>query len=253
LVAFTIVGAFAQSVTERPRFEVASIKMYSTGSPPQQGFAGSTPDGFKAQYTKLESLLQYAYDVPGQVKGPDWIYERYDITAKAVGPLEASQVKLMLQALLEDRFGLKLHREVRELPVVVLVIGKNGPKNLVAVQSGGPTSIQLADGQLIVKNASMPFFASRLGNYPPYGVNEQVVDQTALKGVFDITLNVKEFNSDHEFDLSSPGKKYEDMRTSMFVFLSAALEKSYGLKLERRKVPLESLIVDGGNKVPTEN
>ena len=34
----------------------------------------------------------------------------------------------MLQGLLAERFGLKFHREMREMPVYVLVVGRSGPK-----------------------------------------------------------------------------------------------------------------------------
>jgi len=76
-----------------------------------------------------------------------------------------------------------------------------------------------------------------------------VVDQTGYEGVFDLTLDVK------DFDLKDPafGGNYEEMLSAFFAFFSTGLDNQYGLKLEHRKVPLESLVIDSGNKIPTAN
>jgi uncharacterized protein (TIGR03435 family) len=252
-VTLAVSGVFAQQPAERPAFEVASIKMYAPGSPVPPDAANafkSFPDGVTAKYTKLWACLEWAYDLPGRVFGPDWIRsERYDIVAKTAGPVPEAQLKRMVQTLLEDRFNLKVHRETRVLEVAVLVVGKSGPKNLHATDAEVPPSYQPADDKFVVKNSPMSRFVAFLGNRPPYGVNEQVIDQTGLKGVFDITLNVSGF----DFDDPAFRGEYEEMRSSFFVFFSEALEKQYGVKLEHRSLPLESLIVDGGNKVPSEN
>src|ERR1700677_3081639 len=55
---------------------------------------------------------------------------RYEITAKAEGeaaPTE-DEFRQMLQSLLAGRFKLKVHREMREMPVYELMVGKNGPR-----------------------------------------------------------------------------------------------------------------------------
>lgn len=58
-----------------------------------------------------------------------------------------------------------------------------------------------------------------------------------------------------DFDVKDPtfAGSYEEMKSAMFAFLSTALEKQYGLRLEYKSVPLKTLVIDGGNKVPTEN
>jgi uncharacterized protein (TIGR03435 family) len=76
-----------------------------------------------------------------------------------------------------------------------------------------------------------------------------VVDQTGIAGLFGLTLNVG------DFDVNDPvfGGKYAEMQSAAFANLSSALERNYGLRLEHRKVPLASLVVESGNKIPTEN
>jgi uncharacterized protein (TIGR03435 family) len=241
----------AQSTPERPAFDVASIKMYADDAPPpKDGTRGIkvSPDGVAWRYSRLSLCMGWAYDIPGRIVGPDWIYGQYDIVAKASAPISDVQLKLMFQRLLEERFKLKVHRETMELPVAVLLVAKNGPKNLQPSKDGDPPKRTAAEGKLSFQG-SMTSFADILGNPPPYGVREQVVDQTGLAGLFNLTLNVA------DFDVNDPtfGGKYVEMRDAAFAFISAALQKQYGLRLEHRKVPLESLVVESGNKVPTEN
>jgi uncharacterized protein (TIGR03435 family) len=253
LIVLTVASAFGQPSGGRPAFEVAVIKRYPEGAQAPQGGGNGvrvSPDGVTSRYTKLWAWLEWAYDVPGRVLGPDWIFsERYDITAKASGPVPESRLKLMAQALVEDRFQLRFHRITSELPLAVLVLGKNGPRNLQALESGGLPSVQRSDGELIFRNLTMERFAEALSGRPPYGVNEKVVDRTGLKGAYTSTLSVKEFDAD---DPQFEGK-FEELQRAAFDFISKALERRYGLRLEHRKVAIESLVVDSGNKTPADN
>ncbi len=244
-IAFTNTGAAA----ERPAFEVASVRLIAPGTPaPPDGSDGFrvSPDGVAWRYTKLVFCLAWAYDIPGRVNGPDWIFQdHYAIAAKAGRPVPESQLKTMMQALLENRFKLRVHLSTSELAVAVLTVAKNGAKNLAP---GEGSNYEAADGRLRFEG-SMADFARLLGNSPPYGVREKVVDQTGLAGVFKIWLDVRGFDVN---DPSFEGRR-DDALSAAFAFVSSALEKQYGLRLEHRKVPLESLVVDSGNRVPAEN
>jgi len=251
IAVITVNPAFGQSVRERPAFEVASIRAYTPGTPfPTAASSGLkvSPDGVAWRYTRLLFCLAWAYDVPGDVFGPEWIKDRYDITAKASGPISEAELRLMAQTLMEGRFKLKVHRELRELPVVALIVAKSGAKNLQRADAGDPPMYETAGSKLVFRG-SLSSFTNVLGNSPPFGVRERVVDQTGITGLFNIALDVG------DFDANDPvfGGKYEEMRSAAFTSLSAALEKQLGLRLEHRKVPLESLVVDSGNKIPTEN
>jgi len=234
VIAATVRLAFAQSA-ERPAFEAASIKMYPAGEPsPAGGNNGIrvSPDGVAWRWARLEFCIGWAYDIPGRIVGPEWIHDRYDIVAKASGPTSQAQLRLMVQTLLEDRFKLKVHRELRELPVVVLIVAKGGPKNLRRAEAGDPPKYETTGSKLVFQG-SMSSFAAVLGNSPPNGVREQVVDQTGITGLFNLALNVG------DFDVNDPvfGGKYEEMHSAAFSSLSAALEKQLGLRLEHRKPP----------------
>lgn len=109
------------------RFEVASIKP-SNSTTNTVFIAASSPGTFRAENVWLRFLVQIAWDVRNYqvVGGPGWTgSERYDINAKAAGHQNFNKMKPMLKGLLEDRFGLKLHAETRELPIYALVTTRN--------------------------------------------------------------------------------------------------------------------------------
>jgi len=129
------------AATQKPSFEVVSIKP----TPPSSGLriGGGAPRGDRVNLVgaNLRMLLQQAYSkgnvgpLAGQLQvigGPNWIdTDRWDIDAKADcsgGTLTREQTQLMWQSMLEDRFQLKAHLETREMPIYNLVVGKDGPK-----------------------------------------------------------------------------------------------------------------------------
>lgn len=125
----------------KPEFEVASIKpsapldMAKMAADMQAGKMprmGVHIDGSQAEYIylSLKDLMVMAYSVkPYQITAPDWMTkQRFDIKAKMPSGSKKDEAPKMLQALLEDRFQLKVHRSKAEHPVLALVVGKGGPK-----------------------------------------------------------------------------------------------------------------------------
>jgi uncharacterized protein (TIGR03435 family) len=231
-----------------PRFEVASIRIYPAGSvvPPETQGLVVSPDGIRATHVVLRGCLQGAYGIL-DVSGPAWITEEsYDIVAKTAAPVARDQLMLMFQALLEERFQLKLRRETVNSSVGVLTVAKTGTKNLRRVEDDGGFEIKRAGGRVEMKNATIPnlvnVLRSPFGNMPM----EPVVDQTGLSGRYDLVLDLSGFDL-RGFD------GYQEMRAALFAYVAEAVERSYGLKLDRRTLPQERLIVEAGNRVPTEN
>src|SRR3954452_13602146 len=127
-IAFVPSLLFAQQPPTE-HFEVAVVKRVHDGPPPGDipKNLDPSPGHFAMRNVPLRHAVLWAYDLKDfQISGPDWIKgdERYDIVAKASKPVSDSQVRLMLQALLADRFQLQLHREPKELSVYVLARGK---------------------------------------------------------------------------------------------------------------------------------
>jgi uncharacterized protein (TIGR03435 family) len=142
---FTVVSCLAwvagvAPAQTKPAFEVASVKpaaldmakLVAQAQSGQMPRVGTRVDGARAEYIfmALKDLIALAYKVkPYQITGPDWIAnQRFDIIAKLPDGASKDDVPMMLQALLEDRFKLALHRESKEHPVLALVVGKGGPK-----------------------------------------------------------------------------------------------------------------------------
>src|SRR5882724_2487971 len=109
-------------------FEVASVK------PATQGCMGNPrpigPNSFTI-CSALKFLIMFAYDLEDYqvADGPAWVQsEFYDVKAKAAAVSSSREIRLMLQALLAERFHLKLNREVRTMAGYVLIADRNGPK-----------------------------------------------------------------------------------------------------------------------------
>src|SRR5262245_50774857 len=138
----SVISLMSQTATtQKPTFEVVSIKPTQPSTGLRIG--GGVPRGDRVNLVgaNLRMLLQQAYSkgnvgpLAGQLQvigGPNWIdTDRWDIDARAdcsSGTLTREQTQLMWQSMLEDRFQLKAHLEVREMPIYNLVVGKDGPK-----------------------------------------------------------------------------------------------------------------------------
>jgi uncharacterized protein (TIGR03435 family) len=135
-VALTAGASFAQELKPRLEFEVASVKVAELPTPAMIQ-AGKLHAGIKFDNARVDigltamlGLLQKAFDVKQyQISGPDWMLTTpYDIVAKMPEGSTKEQMPQMLLSLLEDRFGLKYHREKKEQSVFALVVDKAGTK-----------------------------------------------------------------------------------------------------------------------------
>jgi uncharacterized protein (TIGR03435 family) len=239
LIAITFGAAFGQSTSERPAFEVASVKPDNTAAPPS---AGPAPGGvrFVARNMPLNWLIGEAYYVStSQISGlPEELSSaRYDIEAKADRPVNRDQMRRMLRTLLEDRFRMSVRRETRELKARVLVVARGGPK-LDENRDGGELAIRKISGnKTSYHNMPMSFFANLLSG----AVDEPVVDQTGLSGSYDFTLDYY-YARDHVGQGVLEGR--EPAPDPNGASLYTALEQQLGLKLESRKERVQFLVID---------
>jgi uncharacterized protein (TIGR03435 family) len=166
----------------------------------------------------------------------------------------------MVQALLADRFKLKVSHQTKELPVYALVVAKGGPK-LTETQVPPPTPDGTAapnrgfrgirmggPGQLTGTNIDMGLLADLLSGQRELG--RLVIDQTGLKGNYDWTLKWTPDRSDPMFKAPDGGQPSGDAlpADSSGPSLFTALEEQLGLKLEARKGPVETLVIDSIEK-----
>jgi uncharacterized protein (TIGR03435 family) len=258
---------------QAPAFEVASVKPAAARSvrASMRGGPGTDDPGqiSFANVTLIHVLLR-AYDVKTyQVSGPDWLSsERYDIAAKIPPGTTKEQFNLMLQNLVAERFHLVLHHATKQFQGYELVAGKNGSK-LKASESSGPDAPAPAappktdsngfpqlDGPGLVMmeglkgRAVVSFLTARsqpistLVDMLSREFRLPILDRTGLTGKFDFRL---------EFAPQAPGALVPATTGESGPNLLTAVREQLGLKLEPMKIPLEVLIIDHADKVPTEN
>jgi len=189
-----------------------------------------------------------AYNVkPYQISGPDWIQDdRYDVVATAGKAVGVEEIRRMLGSLLAERFHLAFHRETRELPVFALVVAKGGPK-FKEPGDGGETTVRPdGEGGLTFTNMSMDGLAGWL-SLPSMG--RPVIDRTGLAGSFSFRANL--FNVAK--DAPPADLKRSMLNDDAADVLRATLPEELGLRLEAQKAPLEMLVIDRAEKIPTGN
>jgi uncharacterized protein (TIGR03435 family) len=231
---------FAQSAP--PAFETASIHPNPRVERPD---IKVSPDTLILRNQPVFFLLEWAYDVtPAQIDAPPWFKEScFDILAKAARPVDESQMRLMLQTLLADRFGLKLHKESRTEPVYVMTLAKGGPKFEESATEGTFAMEQTGAFGLAAHHARMTDLAQGIGAE----IGRPVVDETGLKGRYEIRMNLAPYAARAADGGTSPGQF--DMMSILFTGLQDLL----GLKLEARKQSVDVLVIDHAEKTPTAN
>jgi uncharacterized protein (TIGR03435 family) len=254
LLAFLAVAAAAQT-TAPPAFEVASVRAnpdYRQDDPrtwrPQ---ITSNPTGVTARNVNLIMLVALAYDVQRpQVIAPAWVESRrYDVLAKTGAPAQDEEMHVMLQTLLEERFKLRLHRETREMEVLALILPKSGHKMKVSEVEGPVRNRVDPERGPIVEGATLEALIKELSRE----TSVPIIDLTGLKGRFDFTFNpqkhVEAMRAQWQAGMDRPTTEDE----ARLIMLRTIIENELGLKLERRKAPVEVTMIDAAEKTPVEN
>ncbi|SRR5579871_677590 len=267
LAAFAATLTFAQDV---PQFEVATIKEAAPITDGRVAFRmGGDPGHIDYRGLPLRMILARAFEVKDyQIIGPDWLdSERFDIMAKVPDGVDRAKTPRMLQALLAERFKMKFHRDQKETNVYALVVGKNGIKvKEVPETTEGVGRMQMSSiGHLETK---APF--SQLVDLLSRFADRPIIDMTEAKGTYDIKLD---FQPDMANLMKMPGGGPVMMRSgdggpgggpggdrggpatdpdgkpSLFT----AVQEQLGLRLDPRKAPVPTIVIDSMDKKPSEN
>jgi uncharacterized protein (TIGR03435 family) len=265
LVLICSVPVFAQDSTKTPAFDVATVKPVDAGAPILMMGVMPSPNGLDAQNMTVVRLIQFAYGpkvyrTEDQVVGlPEWAKtQRYNVQAK-MSEVDAAEMQklsdeerlkrlgLMMQALLAERFGLKLHKGTKRAPDYELVVAKGGPKFKPAGEDD-PGIIKGKDGQMmkgsgfsfttgkaVAQQMTLDALASILSQSQDVG--RPVMDKTGLTGKYTFTLNWMP-----QWSTSSGMKMAARAEDAPSVF--SALEDDLGLKLVSSMGMEETLIVD---------
>ncbi len=247
-----------------PAFEVASVKPNKAGptSPQRAGL----PPGERVTMVNvpLLTLMQVAY--PGMsaiIGGPKWMgipgapnfdADRFDLNAKAEAPASTDQLRLMLQALLAERFKLAVHTETRQTDVYALRLarpdGRLGPNLRPA--AADCRALMAADKSPTPGKSPCGTVGTNLPPWHLRGVSiamlqvlrldlgRPMVDKTGLTGSFDFDLNwTPRWALDQSFDRSRfPG--IDPAGPDIF----AAVQEQLGLKFVSEKQLQPVLVID---------
>jgi uncharacterized protein (TIGR03435 family) len=263
------------------------------GPMPTSPFNLSGKDPGRITWTNmlLTRMLQVAYDIPAdRISRPEWLdAEHYNIVATVPTGTSVGDFRLMVQNLLAERFKLAAHRETKEVSGYALEIGKIGakikqspaaPKEEIAEDDGKPNSkraealqymatraeafnalVSIDENGFAVPRPGNPVYPPGAGfevtivvngrfratvlNHPMSGVADflahllgsPVQDQTGLTGKYDLRIEYVPPSPD-----ADPGPDIRD-----------AIQQQLGLRLVSKKVPVETLVIDHAEKVPTGN
>ncbi len=235
-----------------PAFEAASIKLNTSGRP--GGGLNLAPARLRFTNATLKLCIQVAWNVKEfQVSGgPGWMdSKRYDIDAVAPAPFQEGEYRIMLQALLADRFGVVLHRDTQEKSAYALVVSRGGSKLPPPIDDPSImfSRTESGDNTLQAKNITMHQFADALTST----LGAVVVDRTEVEGRHDVSFQWTPDPAAHLLLTKSgapapPPPSDANAGPSIFT----ALQEKFGLKLEARKLPVEMIVVDRANP-PSDN
>jgi uncharacterized protein (TIGR03435 family) len=265
-----------QSTTTKaagPKFDVTSVKENVSQAGPSK-ISSAEPGRFVTTNTPLRFLILYAYQLLDHqlIGAPAWssnssfdVVGTYQLERQPTDP----EMRIMVQNLLTDRFGLKVHHEQRELPTLVLILarkdGRLGPQlhqsNVDCAQwiaekrartdAGGASAVSPSGKRpACMMIATRKFLTGGTRTMEDFAVTLQsmlsrpVVDETGLKGAFDMDLRWS------PVDLNADAGTNTSPSDDPSIF--TALKEQLGLKLvpERRK--FDVLVIDD-LKRPTPN
>lgn len=239
LLALSVASA---QVAAPPDFEVATVKLSKDPIGSSSGIRTGRGE-LSAKNVTLRRCIIGAYGIgPHQIiGGPDWINStRFDIEARGNPSIDSDDTLMdMLQRLLADRFGLRLHREERTMRAYSLEVAKNGPKMKPGAEGEAVTNASSSNTSksLDAGHVSMDLFAKVLARDTAL----PVVNNTGLRGSYSFILRWTPDNA------RQPDSKTEDYGT-----LPDALHEQLGLQLRVATIPVESLLIDNAIS-PTEN
>ena len=273
--------AQSRSSGAAPVFEVASVKLAGPFAPSGRigiGIGGGPgtedPGRITAARATLATLLTRAYDVRyDQISGPLWLNDgsyAYAIDATIPPNTTKDQFRLMLQNLLAERFHLKLHHQAQARSGYELTVAPGGPKlkpwkpsakpgppaapvSIMMNTSGRPYPVRMSF------HLSMEDFCRGLGadinisnGEPMNSAQPRVVDRTGLSGAYEFTLEFAGVMVVPGAAPPSPQDAASDPVDLPNIFV--AIQKQLGLKLVKvNNVPVDMLIVDSADKIPTAN
>jgi uncharacterized protein (TIGR03435 family) len=234
MVGIAIGIAYAQA---EPVFEVSRAIAGGRGGAGNTEKVSRTPRRIAFQATQVGDIMAFAYGLPlGRIeRRPQWMYDEfYNVSVATAAPAGLPEQKLLLQKLLEKRFGLVVHRVSYESPVYFLVCG---PKvNLT--ETAEPDAEDIPEFRDEPLQPGLPAGRAVYGTHMSMGdlaawlyprLQLPVLDKTGITGLFDIEIP------------GFPGHGGAER-------IIQAVRNTLGLDLELHRGVAETLIIDSVEK-----
>jgi uncharacterized protein (TIGR03435 family) len=241
-------------------YDVASVKLNKSND--GMMLIMNRPDGFSCTNIPLKTLIANAYGIRQDLisGGAGWIDSMgFDVEAKVSGEdvdafkkLTGRQRNSLLEALLADRFHLKVHHETKILPMYDLLVAKGGsrlkaeapvapsPEAAKDPEAAKPRGMMsMGPGMLKGQGLSIASIANQLS----YVVQNTVTDKTGLSGDFDFEL---------KWTPDDAGPASGDASGEPNVSIFTAVQEQLGLKLQPTKGPVDTLVIDRAEQ-PSQN
>jgi len=252
------------------------MRVSSNGGP-----GSKDPGLYTAENMSLSNLVSVAYNLAYyQLSAPDWMaMTRFDIMARVPPGATKEQFREMMQNLLIDRFKLAVHHENREMAKYDLLVGKNGPKLKEAAPSEPPADdgatrpaappapgppkldtdgfpVLRGRGGMAVMNGKARMYnpeetMTMLAGFLSGQMGAPVTDATGLAGKYEISLTWVAGTMRAPAgagDGPVPMPADEEAGPTLIQAI-----QQLGLRLESKKGPVDVLVVDHMEKLPTEN
>lgn len=238
-------AASGQTTAPAPKFDIADVhtSTQSTNRTPFMTGGALRGGRYDLRDATMLDLIRTAYGVDADtvLGGPNWLeLDRFDVSAKAPPATSPETLRLMLQALLADRFQLVVHRDTKPLQAFALTLEK-GKSRLKEADGSGSTGCQFEPQKpepgtvpfmaFSCHSMTMTAFAGNLRRIGGDYLTGPVVDSTGLEGAWD-------------FDIRWTYRALLGQAGGDGVTLFDAVEKQLGLKLEPRKTPEPVIVVD---------
>jgi uncharacterized protein (TIGR03435 family) len=260
LAAVVLASIAITSMLAGQSFEVASIRKNTSAT--SRVFMDGSGGRYTVTNATVRMLIVNAYEILDAqlVGGPRWIEtERFDVNASR-GGAPFSQVPAMMRTLLAERFNLKVHHEMRDLPMYTLVLARSdgalGPAITraaceertdvkgfpAATDRVLPCNVQfVGPGRLRAGGMEMRGLA---GILTPM-VGRIVIDKTSLTGRYDFEMS---WTPDQPRPATDAAPTPDPAGASMFT----ALQEQLGLKLTGGRGPVDVIVIDAVSQ-PSDN
>lgn len=252
LVAMIVVGCSLSAVAQEPHearpkfdaFEVATVKPVGADAKSGRFFRMDGTHRWVATNFTLQALIALGYDMnPRTISGgPEWMDSQH-FTIEALTPGDVAPTRLeqmqMLRALLLERFGLKFHRQDKEMAIYALSVAKGGIKLKPAANPDEPPKII---GVVYPDRIEVPASSVTMGDFVAMlqraTLDKPTVNRTGLTGKYDFDLKFAQDETQYGGEVP---KAPDDAQSPP---LFTAIEEQLGLKLDATRGTVSTMMVD---------